>query len=194
MFLSDNGGCDEEYGHDNPSYEPGPEENCTYVGPGWAYAQNTPFRRYKAWMHEGGTSTAFIVRWPGGVQPGAITDQVVHNIDNVPTLAEAGVAAYPVLFGGRKILPVEGISLLPVLCGRQRVGHEQLWWEFFGNRAVREGEWKLCWDKNARKWELYDLVNDRTETKDLADRFPLRVDRMSQSWLAWAERTGVTLQ
>jgi len=191
MFLSDNGGCSEHYGHDNPSFEPGLKENYTTCGPSWAYAQNTPFRRYKTWMHEGGISTPFIVRWPGKVKPNSMTDQVGHIIDLLPTIAEAGGATYPEQFDGHDIIPVEGISLLPVFEGGRRKGHDALWWEFAGNRAVREGDWKLCWDKRVKTWELYNMIDDRTETRDLADDFPDRVKRMKISWFGWARKTGV---
>jgi arylsulfatase A-like enzyme len=147
MFLSDNGGCSEQYGHDNPDFEPGPKANYTTCGPSWAYAQNTPFRRYKTWMYEGGISTPFIVRWPRRVKPNSLTEQVGHVIDLLPTIAEAGCATYPDQFDGKKSIPVEGISLVPVFEGGQRAGHDSLWWEFAGNRTVRDGDWKLCWDK-----------------------------------------------
>lgn len=191
LFLSDNGGCSEEYGQDTPEFEPGPKENYTAVGPSWAYAQNTPFRRYKTWMHEGGISTPFIVRWPGHIQPGSLTPQVGHIIDLLPTFVEVGGATYPESYAGHAIDPVEGLSLLPVFEGRSRAGHEALWWEFNGNRAVREGDWKLCWDKKVRQWELYNMATDRTEMSDLATTHPERVDRMAESWFAWARRTGV---
>jgi arylsulfatase A-like enzyme len=191
MFLSDNGGCSEHYGQDTPDFSPGPKENYTTCGPSWAYAQNTPFRRYKTWMHEGGISTPFIVRWPGKIEANSMTDQVGHIIDVLPTIAEVGRADYPSEFAGRQVIPVEGISLVPVFEGGHRAGHETLWWEFAGNRAVREGDWKLCWDKKVKTWELYNMIDDRTETRDLANSFPDRVERMSNSWIDWARKTGV---
>lgn len=191
MFLSDNGGCSEEYGHDTPEFLPGPKENYTTCGPSWAYAQNTPFRRFKAWMHEGGISTPFIVRWPGRVPAGAVTRQVAHIIDLMPTFVELAGAVYPAEFNGHAVLPVEGLSLTPVLAGGERSGHQTLWWEFSGNRAVRQGDWKLCWDKREKRWELYDLKADRTEMNDLAPAHPERVRALAASWQAWARRTGV---
>jgi hypothetical protein len=66
-----------------------------------------------------------------------------------------------------------------------------LYWEFKTNRAMREGDWKLAWDRTVRNWELYDLASDRTETRNLASEHPERVTRMSQVWSEWAVRTGV---
>ena len=191
MFLSDNGGCAElPEGADFP-HPPGPKEYYTSCGPGWGWAQNTPFRRYKSWVHEGGISTPLIVRWPGVVEPDTFTNQVGHVIDFMPTCLELARGRYPDSFGGNSILPAEGKSLVPIFRGQLRQPHETLCWYWAGNRAVRQGNWKLVWEKSARRWELYDLEADRTELNDLADRQPERVEQMSRVWLAWAEQTEV---
>jgi arylsulfatase A-like enzyme len=191
LFLSDNGGCAEIPGGEDPRRIPGVKEFYTTCGPGWAFAQNTPFRRYKSWVHEGGISTPLIARWPKVIRPNSITREVAHIIDFLPTFAEIGGAKYPAEFGGEKILPVEGLSMRPVFAGGTRKRHERLFWEWAGNRAVREGRWKLCWDKGVKRWELYDLIADRTETNDLAAKHAERVVRMSTRWYGWADETGV---
>ena len=191
MFLADNGGCAElPEGADFP-HPAGPKEYYTSCGPGWGWAQNTPFRRYKSWVHEGGISTPLIVRWPGVVEPDTFTNQVGHVIDFMPTCLELASGRYPDTFGGNSILPAEGKSLVPIFRGQLRQPHETLCWYWAGNRAVRQGNWKLVWEKSARRWELYDLEADRTELDDLADRQPERVEQMSRVWLAWAEQTEV---
>ncbi len=191
MFLSDNGGCAETPGGNDPKQIPGPKEFYAHCGPGWAYAQNTPFRRYKQWVHEGGISTPFIVRWPEYIKPNTWTDQVGHIIDVLPTCAELGGAKYPETHQDQKILPVEGLSLLPVLEAKKRDPHKTLCWEWAGNRAIRQRQWKLCWDKGKKEWELYNIETDRTETNDLAKYNARRVEQMSADWQAWAEKTGV---
>ncbi len=193
MFLSDNGGCAETPGGEDPKRIPGPKEDYTTCGAGWACAQNTPFRRYKTWMHEGGIATPLIAHWPGRIQPGTITHQVGHIIDFLPTFAELAGGEYPSEFNGNKILPLEGRSLVPILERKERKGHETLFWEFTGNRAIRKGKWKLAWDKKVKAWELYDVEADRTEMNDLAKEFPYRVKKMSASWMEWAKETGVNL-
>ena len=194
MFLSDNGGCAElPEGPDFP-HPAGPKEHYTSCGPGWGWAQNTPFRRYKAWVHEGGIATPLVAWWPGVIEPDTMTGQVGHVIDLMPTCVELAGARYPDSFRGNAILPVEGKSLVPVLRGQVRRPHETLCWHWAGNRAIREGQWKLVWEKSARRWELYDLEADRTELDDLADRDPERVARMSKTWLAWAEEVGLKVE
>ena len=191
MFLSDNGGCAETPGGNDPKQVPGPKEFYSHCGPGWAYAQNTPFRRYKQWVHEGGISTPFIVRWPGKIKPDTMTNQVGHIIDILPTCAELAGTSYPKEYNSQEILPVEGLSLLPVFQDKSREPHKTLAWEWAGNRSIRQRQWKLCWDKGVKKWELYNVETDRGETNDLADYNPRRVKEMSEAWYAWAESTGV---
>ncbi|MEO7652489.1 MAG: arylsulfatase, partial [Bryobacteraceae bacterium] len=90
----------------------------------------------------------------------------------------------------KAITPLEGKSLLPVLEGRKRVGHDALYWEHEGNRAVRQGKWKLV-SRFPERWELYDIEADRTELRDLASSNPAKVAAMSSLYDAWASRCGV---
>ncbi|HKJ69017.1 MAG TPA: arylsulfatase [bacterium] len=195
LFLSDNGGCAEEpEGPDYP-HPPGPKEYYTSVGPSWGWAQNTPFRRYKQWDNEGGIATPLIVRWPRVIQANTRTDQVGHIIDFMPTFLELARARYPKSFQGKAILPLEGKSLVPIVHGKKREGHEVLFWEFGGNRAVRvqQGKWKLVWDRTIEEWELYDIDTDRTEMHNLANNHPEQVRKMVSLYSQWADKVGVKL-
>ena len=191
MFLSDNGGCAEEPGGRDPTLRrPGPKDDYVAVGPGWGWAQNAPFRRYKSWTHEGGICTPFIVHWPGNVSPGTITEQPGHIIDVLPTCLELAGGAYPTRFDGHRILPVEGRSLVQIFRGDRREPHHELCWEWEGSSAIRQGRWKAVWDKLVERWELYDLEEDRTETVDLAAHHPEITSRLAVAYDAWARRTG----
>jgi arylsulfatase A-like enzyme len=197
LFLSDNGGCAslpvdlEDWRAYNGDRLPGANETYDFCGPGWGWAQSAPFRRYKTWLYEGGVSTPFIVRWPGVVKPNSLTREVGHVMDLMPTFVELAGTEYPSTFDGRTIEPVEGKSLGPLLRDGRRDGHEVLYWYLYGNRAVREGKWKLDWGVSRKRWELYDLEADRTETNDLAAEQPERVTRMAALWREWAERAEV---
>lgn len=204
MFLSDNGGCashsgyfheEVRKGHEAYNKElPGGVDTYDYVAQGWGWAQNAPFRRYKVWTHEGGISTPMIARWPRVVRPGSVSHQVGHVVDFMPTLLELTGAAYPEQRDGVAVLPTDGISLVPVFEGKEREGHESLCWFLYGNRAVRQGRWKLVWGSNVKKWELYDMSVDRTETNDLAAMQRDRVKRMAADWVRWAKETGAPLK
>ena len=196
LFLADNGGCAETPGGNDPNQVPGPKEFYSHVGPGWATASNTPFRRYKQYCHEGGIATPLVARWPRAIKPGVRTDQVGHIIDFLPTFIDMAKAEYPKAhpkFRGETI-SLDGKSLLPVLQGRERAPHEHLYWHWSSNRAVRKGDWKLAWDKHARTWELYDLSSDRTEAHDLAVKHPSLVVELTDKWNAWARKTGVKVK
>lgn len=194
LVLNDNGGCAAQAGGDDPSVIPGPKEHYVSCGAGWAWVQNTPFRRYKAWCHEGGISTPLVVRWPGRVKPNTLTNEVGHLVDLLPTFLEMTGAEYPTMRGDYAVPVSEGVSLLPVLQGGRRTQPVELYWASRANRALRRDNWKIAWDQDVKRWELYDVVADRTETNDLAKSQPDRVLQMSADWQKWAERTGAVKQ
>ena len=188
LFMSDNGACPFERTRGRHLKPWDPESYWTYDA-SWAMAGNTPFRLYKQNQHEGGISSPLIAHWPAGLKtaPGAITDQPGHLIDIMATAVEVGGAAYPKQVGARTIDPLQGKSLLPVFQGATRTPHEQLYFRFGNDRALRMGPWKLVSAKLGR-WELYNLDEDRTEIHDLAAQQPERVAEMKARWFQFAEK------
>jgi arylsulfatase len=108
----------------------------------------------------------------------------------MPTIVEASGAAYPRQLGTREVLPMAGISLMPLLRGR-RMPARTLYFEHEGHRAVREGRYKLP-ALRGESWKLYDIERDRTEMEDLAANQPKPVDSLSKKWEAWAAENHVT--
>jgi arylsulfatase A-like enzyme len=194
LFASDNG-CSAEImirgeGHD-PAAPPGSRKTFLCLGPGWSTCSNTPFRRHKTWVHEGGIATPWIVHWPAGITgPGGLRRQPVHVIDLVPTVLELAGVSPPGEVDGHPVPPMQGRSFAPALreegAASARADHTPLWWCHEGHRAVRIGDWKLVADKrkgpHGGGWELYDLADDRTETRDLAASDPARVAAMEAEW------------
>ncbi len=80
--------------------------------------------------------------------------------------------------------------MLPILQGKERKGHDVLFWEHEGNRAVRKGKWKIVADFQ-RPWELYDIENDRTELNDLAKKYPRKVRQLGDLYDRWATECHV---
>lgn len=190
MFLADNGGCAEEVDRGTKGVPPGPAESYLSYGLPWANASNTPFRLYKHWVHEGGIATPFIAYCPSLVtQRGKLTHQVGHIIDVMTTCVELGGAKYPQTRNGKPVQPMEGRSLAAAFKGAAPQSRK-LFWEHEGNRAMRDGGWKLV-SRFPNAWELYDLEADRTELNDLAAKMPDRVANMVKEYEAWAARCGV---
>ncbi|UCD58525.1 MAG: sulfatase-like hydrolase/transferase, partial [Candidatus Hydrogenedentota bacterium] len=208
LFLIDNGASPEvpvRPGYDRTAqtrdgrtvqykgmYAPGSETTYTGIGPAWASASNTPFRYWKKESYEGGCHTPLIIHWPAGLKtrPGSITEEVGHAIDIMPTCLELAGAQYPAEYRDHTLTPLDGQSLAPLLTGGTRKGHETLFFEHMGGRAVRTDDWKLVALKD-EPWRLYNLAEDRTETIDLAATFPERVQTMSQAWEQWAKEIGL---
>lgn len=195
MFLSDNGGCAEggPIGFDNRKngLPPGGVDSYMSYGLSWANASNTPFRRYKHWVHEGGIATPLIAYWPAVIKNGgSVTHQVGHIIDIMATCLDAAGIEYPKTYKGRELISLEGKSLLPIFKGKERKGHETIYWEHQGNRAVRQDKWKLV-AAHKEPWELYDLEADRTELNNLATQYPEKVEQLKVMYQSWAERCGV---
>ena len=218
LFLSDNGGEDLEHRNgeigntgkpwnimvyvplktrdgrdvvagDIPGIMPGPDD--TYQGYGqWANLSNTPFRKYKTYVHEGGISTPFIAHWPEGFTGrNEWRKQPAHIIDIMPTCLDVAGIAYPADFDGQALTPLAGMSMLP-LFENKPWGHEALYWEHEGNRAVRQGKWKLV-SEFPHEWELYDLENDRTELSNLAGDYPQKVKQLANMYEKWAAKSNV---
>ncbi len=187
FFFSDNGASAEQIirgdMHD-PDAAPGSARSYLCLGPGWSTAANTPLRRHKSWVHEGGVSTPLIVHWPGGIStPGQLRHDVGHCIDFLPTVLElAGPTATegPTL---PKAPPLAGKSLVPALARDGTVQRDFLFFSHGGNHALRMGDWKLVSAKSDDNvWELYDLSTDRAESVDLSARHPDRVRQMETKW------------
>lgn len=190
LFLSDNG-------------------SDTVRGPLWGQVSNTPFRRFKVSVHDGGIASPLIVHWPNGIahqQRGRIIADVGHVIDIHATCLDVARTQQPKSFRDHDVLPAEGLSLLPLLSGERALPSDRvLCWERMGNEAVRQGDWKLVRgygtateDGNINstgprtgQWELYDTAIDPGETANVVAQHPERVKSMIHLFEAWATRVGV---
>lgn len=191
LFLSDNGASAEMMvrgdGHD-PDAECGTGATFLSLGPGWSSCANTPFRRHKTWVHEGGISTPFIAHWPRGIaQRGALRTAPAHLIDIVPTVLELAGSRRGAAGDGSSAPPAPGKSLVPLFAHDGTIARESLWWLHEGNRALRVGHWKIVAAGADQPWELYDLSRDRSETRNLAGRKPAKVQELAAQWTRQTE-------
>ncbi len=195
VFLSDNGG-NAEGGPSGITQGDGPiggPQSRVFLGMNWATLANTPFRRYKHFTHEGGISSPCVVHWPRGIaaeRRGGLEKQPAHLIDIMATAVDLAGAKYPTQFQGSEILPMEGVSLRPVFEGQPLDRAQPLFWEHEGNKAVRDGRWKLV-QKWRGPWELYDMEADRTELHNLINQQADVAARLETAWNHWAARAFV---
>ncbi len=185
LFASDNGASAEimvrNGGHD-PQAAPGSAATYLCLGPGFSSASNTPFRRHKTWVHEGGISTPLIVHWPKGIAAkNELRHTPAHVIDFVPTVLELLGIEKPKEWKGEPIPEAPGKSLAPAFAKDGTIARDSLWWMHDGHRAVRVGDWKLVAAKG-EPWELYDLKTDRAEQHNLAAQMPDKVKELAQAW------------
>jgi len=184
---------------------PGPPETEIGYGRDWANVSNTPFREYKHYVHEGGISTPLIAHWPNrhakigpklgpnliNTDQGLLYSSPAHLVDLMATALDLAGADYPDEYKGEKLIPVEGISLAPAFSGDPLTRGKPIFWEHEGNRAVRDGKWKLVAKGVDGPWELYDMDEDRTEMNDLSKAHPDITTKMAQQYQTWASERGV---
>ncbi|MCA9079264.1 MAG: sulfatase-like hydrolase/transferase [Planctomycetaceae bacterium] len=158
FFTGDNGGQDRFKSAMHPR---------GYFGPNVNPHTGVEFRGGKGNLYEGGLRIPFLARWPGHVPAGKVSDLLFYQPDVLPTLAELAGAEIPD--------DVDGRSILPTLLGTEGASqptHEALYWEYGSQVAVRKGHWKAILPKKNGAWELYDLNEDISETRNVAADHP----------------------
>ncbi len=174
---------------------------------GWAWAGNTPLKRWKRETHEGGVTDPLIVHWPARLgSPGQVRHQYVHAIDVMPTLLEAIGIEPPTEIDGIEQRPLEGVSFAHTLAdGAAPTKHVTQYYEMFGSRALYHDGWKAVAFHpmpainygdgrdphapfDADEWELYHVAEDLSEVDDLAADNAEKLKEMIELWWDEAER------
>lgn len=194
LFMSDNGASAEMMvrggGHDR-SAAPGSESTFLCLGPGWSSSSNTPLRRHKTWVHEGGISTPLIVHWPAGIKArGELRHHPGHLVDVVPTVLEVTGLKKPEEVKGVKVPAAPGHSLARFLVKDDPQLDGFYWWLHENNKAVRSGDWKLV-ALAGGDWELYDLSKDRGEANNLAASRPEKAKELEAIWKKQLDETAL---
>lgn len=198
FVLSDNGASPEQVkkpGYDRPSLTKDGEEILYHskirvqhsgheiafdgIGPAWANTCNTPYRYWKKESYEGGHHTPMILHWPAGLngEEGTISERLSHVFDIPGTMLALANSE-----GG---VPIRGSSLLDADTLKVNDGHDILYFEHEGGASLITQKWKLARLTPEHKWELFNRVNDRTETTDVAESFPEKVEELSILWNRW---------
>ena len=185
VFISDNGACAETVNTkllSDPEKKIGERGSYHIYGESWANASNTPFKKYKHYMHEGGIVTPCIIQWPAKIKPSkGYSDGTGHVIDLMPTAMELSGAKSPNLAG----------KSLSYLWSKGKAPERTYCWEHEGNQAIRKGNWKLVKEFQETYWSLYNLATDPTEMNDLSGVEAARAKSMLEEYTNWSVKVGV---
>lgn len=170
------------------------------VGPGWARVSSTPFRLFKGFTSEGGIRVPAFIYYPKMELAGRKSGAFLSVKDIAPTLMElAGIDPKIDHYQGRKVLPMQGKSMLAWLQGKKTSVHGEHFtaaWELFGRRAIRQGDWKMVylnkpWGNNA--WQLYNLAEDLAEMRDLSKQYPDKVKSLTEAWQRYVDMNNMVV-
>jgi len=169
-------------------------------GPAWAQVGMTPFRLYKGLLTEGGIRSPLIISGPGVKDVGRLNKEaVLHIKDITPTVLELAGVGHPSTFKGREIVPMQGKSWVKMLAGNTqspRTSNDWLGWELFGNRAIRQGDWKISWHYEpfgTWDWQLFNLAEDLGEQYDLSSKYPKKRKELIALWDEYVKTNGVII-
>lgn len=174
----------------------------SYVGVGapWAQVSATPFRLYKGWLSEGGIRSPLVVSGAGVRRPaGSINHGLMHVTDIAATVLDIAGVVHPSGHEGWDVAPLQGRSWKPTLAGETetpRGPEDWLGWELWGNRAIRQGDWKLLWlhkPMGTADWELFNLRMDPGETRDLSGEYPEKKRELLALWHEYVKTNNVIM-
>ncbi|MGM0531640.1 MAG: arylsulfatase [Bacteroidota bacterium] len=189
LFASDNGASSEVVNMEDDYGEIGSLTRWTSQGGNWANVSNTPFRYFKNFSHMGGIASPLIAYWPGGIhEKGRIVHQAGHFIDFMPTFIELSGASYPSTQDGFDITPMEGKSLVPIFRNEEFDDERVLFNRWQKGKTVITPDWKMVTHRNGGDWELYNMRNDITETRDLSSENPEIMEELKKLYKEWDDR------
>jgi arylsulfatase len=215
VFMSDNGAAGEDMAELINGISPGardwfeatfdnrPENwgrpgSCVEYGPAWAQVSSVPLRQFKGVVADGGIRVPLIVSGPGVKHRGDLTPSPLHVMDLAPTFLDLAGIQHPATVAGRPVAPVQGKSMVPLLADGQnqiRTDADAIGWELFGNRAIRQGDWKILsmlpLAGGTGDWQLFNLKDDPAELRDLSAKYPQRRQSMLKLWDEYVKRNGV---
>jgi arylsulfatase A-like enzyme len=215
VFISDNGAAGEDMAElvtklaptaktwfdntfDNRPENWGRPNSAIEYGPSWAQVGSVPLRMFKGVVAEGGIRAPLIVCGPGIRHNGTVTDAVLHVMDIAPTFLESAAVTLSTELAVGNFASIQGKSMWPLLSGtnnQTRTETDWLGWELFGNRAIRQGDWKLMYLLPAAggtgNWQLFNLKEDPAELHDMSARNPEKRSALMKLWDEYVKRNGV---
>ena len=174
---------------------------------GWAMAGNTPFKYFKQIVHNGGIADALVISWPKGIKAkGEVRNQYHHITDIGATILDVTGTPFFEEIDGHKQMDLDGKSMAYSFDNNEApTNHPEQYYELFGNRAIYKDGWKavtihgnrMPWNLNKTApfeddiWELYHIDEDFSESKNLADENPEKLEELKTRWEELAEENNV---
>ena len=170
---------------------------------GWAMAGNTPFKYFKQIVHNGGIADAMVISWPKGIKSkGEVRNQYHHITDIGATILDVTGTPFFEEIDGHEQMDLDGMSMKYSFDDNDApTNHPEQYYELFGNRALYKDGWKavtihanrMPWDLNKTSpfdsdvWELYNIDEDFSESHNVADEYPEKLEELKARWeeLAW---------
>jgi arylsulfatase len=193
---------------DNSYENMGQPDSYLWYGSEWARVSTGPWRRFKGFSSEGGIRAPAFIYFPK-FNNGTVNTSYTHVKDIMPTLLDLLDIDHPMdIYKQRRILPMQGISILPVLLGDARNTHSENHiegWELFGKTAIRKGNWKMIqepkedfftWQtplEDNYEWQLFNLSEDPSEFYDISGQHPEKMQEMLEAWDQYAKENGVII-
>ncbi len=203
IFLSDNGPAVSEGNatpdNANPYPYMGTPNSFVAYGSAWAHASSAVNSFYKGYSAEGGIHTPMIIKMPFQKNGKGLTSNFTTVMDIAPTLLDLAKGKYPSSYHGNTLAPLQGTSMLPFLTDEAKWVHDDnyvMGWELFGRCAVRKGKWKITMIEppfGKGLFELFDIVDDPTESHDLSKQYPDVYQEMLKRWEEYVKNNGVIL-
>jgi arylsulfatase len=211
IFLSDNGAnlwySDEYPGADSEEFRGqfdyslqnigNPKSNHSY-GIGFASGSGGPLNRFKMTVGEGGIRVPLLISGPG-IKAGQQSDAFAYVWDIMPTILEVARLEHPSEFRGRKIETPRGRSMLGLLDGTKETIYgedETVGGEMLNGKWMRQGDLKAVFipePYGTGEWQLYDVLTDPGEAKDLSNEMPEKLETLKTAWEQYAAEVGVVL-
>lgn len=197
---------------DNRLENIGRDNSYIWLGPGWGQASNVPTRLFKTNIFQGGVRVPAFAHFPKHVVRNQHADSVVSVMDVMPTILDIAGVEHPVpgRYRGRNIVAMKGTSMLSYLSNTASAVHDEdyaIGWEFYGKRALRQGDWKITWTPNSKQvnhglyttgltpgqWQLYNLTDDPREMHDVSQFHPEKTQALIELWSAYQSEVGIVI-
>ena len=183
--------------------ELGGPDTYNHMPTGWAAAFSGPLKMFKRYSYAGGVNAPLVISWPAGIKAkGEVRHQYHHSVDIVPTILELTGIEMPATFEGVPQTPLSGVSMVYSFDSEPDAATKKgvQYYAMLGTRGIWKDGWKAVTNRPALsgqgnfeldEWELFHTNEDRSESTNLAEKYPEKLDELKALWFVEAEKNNV---